>query len=359
MKPIRISLYVCGAIAVAASGCDGCGGSDSSAPGDASSDAGQTADTGGVVITDAAPPDIAAIEAATADAAVPDAGESDVTIADAHPVDGSALDATATDATTGSLCAWDTPFDSVTEITELASAVELRLSRDELTGYFYQTTGTGAEDADIFVTHRTSLTLPFATPTVATDVGSTWFDGDPFLSADGLTVYLESDRPGSLGETDIFVGTRTDVTAAFSALVPVANVNSTTYDGTPYVSNDGSELWLATNRAGSIDVYRAHAEGTGFGAAESVTELNSSASDENNPVLMADGLTIYFASNRTGTSQVYVAHRATMASAFGAPTVVSEVNSSDANYPSWISADGCRLYITRFVASHQYVATRH
>lgn len=240
-------------------------------------------------------------------------------------------------------CDWQKPFASVVAISELnvaSGSAELRLSQDELTGYFYR-------GVDIFVTTRTSIGAKFSPATVAQDVSSKSFDADPFLSADGLSIFINTNRPGTLGDSDIFVGTRATTTSSFAPANPVANVNSGTYDGTPYVTNDGSELWLASTRdTGTIHLFRAHANGSGFDAASYVAELNGASSVENNPVLTADGLTIYFSSNRSGKTEIYVAHRGTMASAFSPPKIVNEL-SSGSDYASWISPDACRLYMTR------------
>jgi hypothetical protein len=40
-----------------------------------------------------------------------------------------------------------------------------------------------------------------------------------------------------------------------------------------------------------------------------------------------------------------MASRASTADPFGAPTNVSEVNTSGIEAPTWISVDGCRLYM--------------
>jgi Tol biopolymer transport system component len=237
-------------------------------------------------------------------------------------------------------CDWTKTFTSVTPISEIArGAAELRLSRDELTGYFYR-------NADIFVTTRSSIGATFSPPVFAKDLSSPVFDADPFLSADGLSLFLNTNRTGTIGGSDIFVATRSSTASPFAPAVPVPNVSSVAYDGTPYVTNDGSELWLASNRDGMIHLFRAHVNGSGFDSAHAVTELNGPSSVENNPVLMADGLTIYFSSNRDGNTEIYVAHRDAMANAFSTPKIVKEL-SSGSDYASWISPDGCRLYMTR------------
>jgi hypothetical protein len=47
---------------------------------------------------------------------------------------------------------------------------------------------------------------------------------------------------------------------------------------------------------------------------------------------------------------------------FGEPTIVNEVNTADTEYPQWISPDGCRLYLSRWLiaemAGYSFVAER-
>jgi hypothetical protein len=68
-------------------------------------------------------------------------------------------------------------------------------------------------------------------------------------------------------------------------------------------------------------------------------------------VASADGRWLYFASSRAGGGakgelDIWVAHRVDLASPFGAPVNVAELNTASADRPSWISSDGCRMYLT-------------
>jgi hypothetical protein len=50
----------------------------------------------------------------------------------------------------------------------------------------------------------------------------------------------------------------------------------------------------------------------------------------------------------------------TTADAFGTPTAVSELDSVDGEYPTWLSPDECRLYFTRLNGDQSdiFVASR-
>ena len=51
---------------------------------------------------------------------------------------------------------------------------------------------------------------------------------------------------------------------------------------------------------------------------------------------------------------IWVSIRATAAAPWGAPTVVSEVSSQFNDFPSWISNDLCRLYLTNSQSSGHF-----
>jgi hypothetical protein len=85
-----------------------------------------------------------------------------------------------------------------------------------------------------------------------------------------------------------------------------------------------------------------------FGTPRLIGELSDPAALDGTLRLLPDELTIY------------VATRPTTATAFGAPTIVPNVNTDADDGPSWISPNGCRLYLSSDVAGTNdiYVATR-
>ena len=119
----------------------------------------------------------------------------------------------------------------------------------------------------------------------------------------------------------------------------------------PYILPNGSGIyWSAGDGAlDGFDIYRADASGGGFLGPSKLLVVNSSWADIL-PVLTPDDQTLFFASNRPGGEggyDIYVSVRFDASDPFGAPTPVSELNTEDDETPSWVSADGCRLYFTR------------
>ena len=239
------------------------------------------------------------------------------------------------------------------------------LTADELTLLFSSLRDDASTYAHIYAASRPSVASPFSAPAPITAVNGPTNDSDPALSADGLTLYFQSDRAGgTMG--DIYVATRAALVNAFGTPAPVANVNTADDETQPALDADGS-LWLSSTRdggAGGYDLYRAPSSAGGFETPVAVTELNSPG-DEWSATLSSDGLTIFFSSNRgggAGAYDIYVATRASVGASFSAPTNVTELNTPENELPHWLSVDGCRLYLERSQnqgsSYEMYVATR-
>jgi hypothetical protein len=82
-------------------------------------------------------------------------------------------------------------------------------------------------------------------------------DVRPSITKDGLAIYFDSDRSGTLGLVDLWVSTRASISDAWSTpqnLGPV--LNSTVVDARPVLSFDGTELYFHSYRdTGNNDLY--------------------------------------------------------------------------------------------------------
>ena len=81
----------------------------------------------------------------------------------------------------------------------------------------------------------------------------------PSIRHDGLEIFLNSNRPGSFGNQDLWVSTRETVLDAWSEPVNLGPiVNSTVVDVVPDISSDRETLFFASNRPGGfgqVDLY--------------------------------------------------------------------------------------------------------
>jgi hypothetical protein len=252
------------------------------------------------------------------------------------------------------------PFGAAVLVAGLASATEdasLRLSPDEKTGYFFSARS-GSQL--LYTAMRPRVTAPFSGVTVLANV-NTGNQYNPAISADGLTLFFASFRPG--GDNDIYEATRAAQTDDFTNIRLAPNVNTSASEVQPYLTRDSTTLYFVRTASAAQVVFRATGSVTaGFANPSVVAELHGPTNDTD-PVVSADGLTVFWGSDRAGGMgdvDVWQAQRATPSGVFGQPAPVTPVNTSGFDSPSDISADGCRLYLTstRGGRTGIYVATR-
>jgi len=77
--------------------------------------------------------------------------------------------------------------------------------------------------------------------------------GELCITADGKELYFHSPRAGGLGELDIWVSQ--NVNGAWQEPVNLTAVNSTYSDGWPFVTQNGLELWF-TRSVGATELWR-------------------------------------------------------------------------------------------------------
>ena len=78
------------------------------------------------------------------------------------------------------------------------------------------------------------------------------WQGEPSISADGLSLYFVSNRLGGSGDSDLWVATRPTTDDDWGLPINLGStVNSIAKDENPCISADGLELYFASNRSGS------------------------------------------------------------------------------------------------------------
>lgn len=314
---------------------DAAGGADALGP-DQDVDAdpsGSDADVDADAILDA-DVDADAIVDAGADAPAPDAGA---------------------DAQTGPPCDLTKPFGTPVAVSSLNTPGQeqfARLSADELVVYFSSDRDKDASASgafggyDLYVATRTSRSEPFGMPTrLPAPILHDAPEVAPSETADRRTLYFDSYRNGN--DRRIFRATRATAQDAWGTPVEVTELTSANEDGTPYVLPGGDALYFFTSRDSSnFNLYRVDL-GLVIPRPSAVPGVNSS-DPEYAPVVTADERTIYFASVRAGglgSWDVWVATRATKTGSFSDVKLVENVNSANQDIPTWISPDGCRLYL--------------
>ena len=92
------------------------------------------------------------------------------------------------------------------------------------------------------------------------EINTGFNESTPFLSSDKRWLYFVSDRPGSIGETDIYVSQRLDYTyLKWSRPEALGQeINSVFHESHPYIDASSGHLYFCSNRDGSMDIYRYH-----------------------------------------------------------------------------------------------------
>ncbi|MFH1737969.1 MAG: hypothetical protein ABIH23_03090 [bacterium] len=193
----------------------------------------------------------------------------------------------------------------------------------------------------------------FGTPmNLGSIVNSSNHECSPCISADGLSLFFGSDRPGGSGDFDLWVTTRAAPDAPWSEPVNLGpSVNSANTDYTPSLSSDGLRLYFARGAFGSGDIWITTRTSMSdlWGAAENLGPVINTWAEEATPSVSADGLSLFFRSTRSGgfgNTDIWVATRPTVQDTWGPPrNLGSTVNSSAYDCGVNVSADGLSLFI--------------
>lgn len=124
------------------------------------------------------------------------------------------------------------------------------ISPDGLTLFFHSTRPGGKGKTDIYYVTRSDLTSPFSNPQNLVEVNTQYNEYTPHLASDGLVLLFASDRPGGMGNLDIWCSIRSKKDAPWSEPVNFGPANSPFRDYRPYLSVDGRELFFNSVRPG-------------------------------------------------------------------------------------------------------------
>jgi hypothetical protein len=71
------------------------------------------------------------------------------------------------------------------------------------------------------------------------------------VTNDGLTMFWDSNRTGTLGGPDLYYATRSSTSEPFGSAIHLQQLSSAGFDARPFISKDGSFLTFSSNRPGS------------------------------------------------------------------------------------------------------------
>jgi hypothetical protein len=212
---------------------------------------------------------------------------------------------------------------------------------------------------DIWVTKRTSASEPWGTPiNLGPSINSESDDAKPSISADGLTLYFGSTRPGGHGGYDLWVSTRTTTKDGWSEPVNLGpTINSSSDEAFSCISKDGLELYFSgygvmgrPGGYGDADIWvttRATTDDP-WGEPVNLGEAINSPQYDSCPYLSPDGLLLFFHSYQPGgpgLENMWVSTRPSTSGAWGsAEPLPTPINSTANEGVAGISADGLAFY---------------
>lgn len=189
---------------------------------------------------------------------------------------------------------WGEPVNLGPNVNSPAREIAPAISPDGLEIYF-----TLYHDYNIRVCSRPSKDAPWSSPELLGPPVGVRLHQYPEVSADGLELYFESNRPGGLGSWDIWVSTRATTSDPWSEPINLGpNVNSGSGDGDPSISSDGLALFFGSNRPGGsgtwdLWVTTRPTKNDEWGPPVNYPSLNSSGEDFH-PAISPDGSVLYF-----------------------------------------------------------------
>ncbi len=227
------------------------------------------------------------------------------------------------------------------------------ISASGLSLYFDSRWPGGYGDTDIWVSTRATTDDDWGTPmNLGATVNSSAGDISPSISADSLSLFFDSSRPGVGGGRDLWVTTRASTDDDWGTPVNLGlTVNSLAVDSCPSISTDGLSLFFGSPRPGGLglkDIWVTTRPSTDDDWGTPVNPTVNSSSNECCPSISADGLALFFESMRTGgygKGDIYVSSRATKGDPWGVAVNLGPlVNSSAQDWSPEVSSDGSTLF---------------
>lgn len=234
---------------------------------------------------------------------------------------------------------------------------------DLLELYFNSNRAGGLGGGDIWVSTRGSVSEPWGAPTLVAELSTADTETTPEILGDGRTIYFS--RPGGLGGTDVFMSTRAGPGSAWATPELVPELSSANGDRSPTPSVDHLTMVIETNRPGGLgdnDLWEATRANVGdlWGTPAQLPVVNTAGSEGNGHWRDKD---LFYNGNDPdlpGGQEIKVARRPSVQTGFQQPELIVELNSPESDSDPWLSPDLRTIYFTsnRSGDSELYQATR-
>lgn len=237
----------------------------------------------------------------------------------------------------------------VAELADPAKTDNPSLTEDMLEIFFTSERNRGP--SEIWTAERDRPSSMFEAPRILSELNSPTIETSPVVAPDGLTLWFSSDRAGGAGGFDVWVATRPDRRAAWSAPKAVVALNSAFNDYARPPGQRGLVMPLGSDRdrRGFYSIYFAARERVGgeFAEPEVVPDLEFPDDSTLDGFLTDDGHTLFYASGPSiGPADLYVSMRRDVDDTFGEPVALEDLNTPDDERDPWLSADGKQFYFS-------------
>jgi hypothetical protein len=231
---------------------------------------------------------------------------------------------------------------------------------DELTLYFHSNRAGGQGTYDIWMSKRKNIDEPWDEPVnIGGPINSEYEEFAVCVTPDNLNLYFSSDRPGGLGEYDIWLSIRQNENENWEDPINLGPMINSEYNEIgPTISPDGLELYFSDysytsprpGTCGQEDIWvstRTSKNAQWEQAKNIGPEVNSKWVDFN-PFLSQDGLLLFFVSQRDdhpGNMDIWYTCRAATTQKWKEPkNIGAGVNSSANDFGGWLSKDETKFY---------------
>jgi len=245
-------------------------------------------------------------------------------------------------------------FGTPVAVAELASTAKTdnpTLTADMLE-IFFTSVRDATASSHIWRATRLARDLPFGAPAMVEEVQlPSTAEMSPAISADGLTLWFGADRPGGLGDLDIWASTRATRSSPWSSPANVVALNSPAKDIPRPLGQHGNVMPMASQRA-TPELYQtylaARSSGGTFSGPVAIPEITTSDLNHVDGFLSDDGMALFFTQGPVGgPMDLWVAWRKAIAGPFEARLPLEGINTADYDeLDPWLSPDGSRFYFT-------------
>lgn len=213
--------------------------------------------------------------------------------------------------------------------------------------------GYTGSDEDLYqATARRDRARTFEDVTPLAELNTSGNEGTPFITRDALSIYFYATREGGPGDRDLWYATRAEPDGEFGNPRQVAGVNGTSYDHLPWLSDDELTIYYTTLRDGGIgrsDIWQASrpTKDAAFVDHRPVPGINTEYR-EDAIAFSPDRLTVYFTTDREtdGNLDIWQATRVSRSHDFSNAAPIDHLNSDAEDTNLALTRDGKRLYFS-------------